>query len=382
MNVAPFISELLFEHECVVIPGFGGFIVNDRSATINRITHQFSPPFRKIMFNIHLSANDGLLMNYIANAKSIPYADAKQIVNDFAKHCLEELKEGNKISFEKIGKLYKNSDGHIVFEQNEKLNYNSEAFGLDSFYSPPIERQSDKERLQGIVEPLITGKLKPKDRKPIIQKEETVKTRRYVGVVILVLFILLMSIGGGFTVKDHATAYWQNYAMLIPVFTIDNVQIDEGVDNSAIRKEIPINSEVQIEEHTLSKEESESFTHIVAELGIYKEIVNPINENASETKSVKVEVSELPKEDRQIPEIKPQSKPYLIIAGSFSMEANAVKLVKKLHQLGLDAVIADTTKSGMFRVAHSSFATMNEAKEKLYALRNEQYPDAWILKKK
>ncbi len=72
----------------------------------------------------------------------------------------------------------------------------------------------------------------------------------------------------------------------------------------------------------------------------------------------------------------------MIITGSFSEESNALKLVNQLKQEGIGAVIADTTKNGMYRVAYAAFATVEEAKEKLYALRNEQYPDAWILKKK
>ena len=59
-----------------------------------------------------------------------------------------------------------------------------------------------------------------------------------------------------------------------------------------------------------------------------------------------------------------------------------MKLVDQLKQSGIDAAIADTTKNGMYRVAYAAYANIEEAKEKLYALRNEQYPDAWILKKK
>jgi len=56
--------------------------------------------------------------------------------------------------------------------------------------------------------------------------------------------------------------------------------------------------------------------------------------------------------------------------------------VDRLRQQGLDAMIADTSSNKMYRVALASFATLDEAKEKLYALRNEHYPDAWILRKK
>jgi nucleoid DNA-binding protein len=377
VNVAPYISELLYEHECVIIPGFGGFIVNDRPATINRINHQFSPPFRKIMFNIHLSANDGLLMNHLAQVESISYLEAKQIVLDFSKYCQEEIEAGNRISFKEIGILYKNSEDHITFEQNEQVNYNLEAFGLGSFYSPSIERESDEARIKGIVEPLISGKLKPKDRKPVVQRETFIKRRRRAGAVVLILFIVLLSIGGGFTIKEHATSYWQNYAMLIPLFSSEQTPTEPVVDNKTTRKEIPLISEnliVADEVTPLISDDATSTEETAKE--------SKITEKDSEIKVEVTEISESPKEDRQIPTIKAQKGSYLIITGSFSEESNALKLVNQLKQSGIGAAIADTTKNGMFRVAYAAFATIEEAKEKLYALRNEQFPDAWILKKK
>lgn len=378
MNIASYISELLYEHECVVIPGFGGFIVNDRPATINRITHQFSPPFRKVMFNIHLSANDGLLMNQIANTERISYVEAKQIVLDFSKYCHEEVKAGNKIYFNNIGTLYKNSQGHITFEQNEQVNYNSDTFGLGSFYSPPVERETDEERIKSIVEPLISGKLKPRDRKPFIQNESGGKRRRRAGVVVLVLFILLLSIGGGFTFKEHATTYWQNYAMLIPVFNTENTPIASRADSKTIHKKIPILIDKETADADLSIESTESVDPIEEEMISGHEII----ENVAETKPETIDPSEIPKEDHQVASIKPQSGSYMIITGSFTEESNAMKLVDQFKQSGVGAVIADTTENGMYRVAYAVFTTLDEAKEKLYALRNQQYPDAWILKKK
>jgi nucleoid DNA-binding protein len=377
VNVAPYISELLYEHECVIIPGFGGFIVNDRPASINRITHQFSPPFRKIMFNIHLSANDGLLMNHVAHLESISYLEAKQIVLDFSKYCQEEIEAGNRINLKDIGALYKNSEGHICFEQNEQVNYNLEAFGLGSFYSPPIERESDEERIKGIVEPLISGKLKPKDRKPFVQKETVVKGRRRAGAIVLVLFILLLSIGGGFTIKEHATSYWQNYAMLIPVFSSERTPAESVVVNKSIRKAIPPITE---NEKVTSVFSPEIADNLVPALEGTTE--NNITEKASAVKAEVKEIAELPKEDHQIPTINAQTGSYLIITGSFSEESNALKLVNHLKQSGIDAAIVDTTKNGMYRVAYAAYVNIEEAKEKLYALRNEQYPDAWMLKKK
>ncbi len=243
------------------------------------------------MFNIHLSANDGLLMNQIANSESISYVEAKQIILDFSKQCQEEIKAGNRISFKDIGTLYKNSEGHITFEQNEQANYNLEAFGLGSFYSPPIERESDEERIKGIVEPLISGKLKPKDRKPVVHKETAGKSRNRAGIVVLVLFILLLSIGGGFTIKEHVTSYWQNYAMLIPVFSSE-LPSESAVVSKTIRKEIPLVEELESAMKDVSTEVSESIIP-VEEVNTGSEITERDSESALEI----IETPEFPKED-------------------------------------------------------------------------------------
>lgn len=387
MNIAQYISELLFEHECVVIPGFGGFIANDRSATVSRITHQFSPPFRKIMFNIHLSANDGLLINHIANVEAVPYVEAKQIVDEFTKHCREEIKRGNKIIFNKIGVLFKNTEGHIVFEQYEKVNYNSDAFGLGSFYSPAIERVSDEERLKGIIEPLLTGKTKPKDRKQTASKKVGKRKRIRAGVVVLVLFLLLLSIGGGFTFKENVTDYWHNYSALIPIFNSEKESFKVDNEKSTLKDKVLVNTELDSPDKVEYKEEklnkNEDLPEANTENSVAKEVSTPETGNVSAPVILEESTvaSEIPDENRQIPDIKPSIHPYLIITGSFSKEENAKKLVKMLRQDGVNAMVADTSKNGMFRVAYTSFETIKEAKEKLYALRKEHYPDAWILKK-
>lgn len=77
MKIAHYIADLLFEHECVVIPGLGGFITKDHPASIHPLKHQFKPPSREIVFNPHLRTNDGLLLSLIAQSENLSYQDAK-----------------------------------------------------------------------------------------------------------------------------------------------------------------------------------------------------------------------------------------------------------------------------------------------------------------
>ena len=69
------------------------------------------------------------------------------------------------------------------------------------------------------------------------------------------------------------------------------------------------------------------------------------------------------------------------ISVSFESESNANKLVADLRKKGYNALIADTNKYGMYRVAYDGMPSLNLAKEKLSAIRNEDNAEAWVLKK-
>ena len=49
--VSYYISELLFLHDCVVLPEFGGFVGNNQSAKLNTITGELLPPSKQLLFN-------------------------------------------------------------------------------------------------------------------------------------------------------------------------------------------------------------------------------------------------------------------------------------------------------------------------------------------
>ncbi len=66
MDVTAFIRELLFGHDCVIVPGFGGFIGNYTPARIDKRTGTFYPPVKQISFNRNLNHNDGLLVGKIS----------------------------------------------------------------------------------------------------------------------------------------------------------------------------------------------------------------------------------------------------------------------------------------------------------------------------
>ena len=77
-SVENYISELLFLHDCVIMPEFGGFVGNQKSAQLNKSTGALIPPSKQILFNPNLKTNDGLLIAHIANQEGITQNMAKQ----------------------------------------------------------------------------------------------------------------------------------------------------------------------------------------------------------------------------------------------------------------------------------------------------------------
>jgi len=61
------IFELLFQHDCVILSDFGGFVANYVSAKVDNSTQRIFPPAKTVIFNKYLSNNDGLLAHNNCN---------------------------------------------------------------------------------------------------------------------------------------------------------------------------------------------------------------------------------------------------------------------------------------------------------------------------
>ena len=70
-SIEKYISDLLYDNDCVIIMNFGGFVCNQTSAKLDEATGILSPPNKTILFNSQLKENDGLLINHISKTLRI-----------------------------------------------------------------------------------------------------------------------------------------------------------------------------------------------------------------------------------------------------------------------------------------------------------------------
>ena len=123
--------ELLQKHECVVVPAFGGFIAKQKSAFVDFESGLIHPPFREIGFNIQLRSNDGLLVNQFAAEYQLDYTASLDTVAQQVTTWNEVLRQGKQLSIPKIGNFKKDLEGNIQFEQDRSFNLLMSAYGLE-----------------------------------------------------------------------------------------------------------------------------------------------------------------------------------------------------------------------------------------------------------
>jgi hypothetical protein len=123
--------ELLHKHECVVVPAFGGFIAKQKSAYVDFELGLIHPPFREIGFNIQLHSNDGLLVNQFAAEYQLDYTASLDAVGQQVTIWNEMLRQGKQVSIPKIGNFKKDLEGNIQFEQDRSFNLLMSAYGLE-----------------------------------------------------------------------------------------------------------------------------------------------------------------------------------------------------------------------------------------------------------
>ena len=188
MKLEKYIGILLFEHDCVIVPGFGGFVCSHAPAYINKAKNQFHPPFKKISFNKNLKNNDGLLANQISQAENISYNEANRFISESLSALTNELNLSRRFELRNIGTFYHGEENTILFEQDETVNYLPEAFGMKIFSSPAVKRATLERKIEKKLEDKVI--VPSKDNKEIILVAKRSSPVKYIAAAASVLVII------------------------------------------------------------------------------------------------------------------------------------------------------------------------------------------------
>ena len=390
MELSEYIEQLLQKHNCVIVPDFGGFIANYKSAVIDEANKRLIPPSKSILFNPNLINNDGLLGNRIAEQEAISYPEASDFITDMVSGWEKELDKGRRIEIGEIGFLFKQNN-QIIFEQNREVNLLLGAYGLSgisfvNFAEKPVEKVVHNELK--IEKSLIVSEQVEKSETVIIEletvqpveveidhaeaeDEKIIPIARKKGVGLKYLAVAA-------AVPLLFYAYW------IPMETdfIDTgkVQIADFNPINKSPERIYETRESSFKENkiTVTKTWEELTENLSDNVSVYnyqfdEELYIPIKLDKTDTV--------LPLEEAALsaPESESIKKPYHVIAGCFSIKSNADNLVADLTNQGYQASVLDL-KGGLYRVTAGDYENRSDAKKNLKGFKNSGF-SGWILKK-
>jgi hypothetical protein len=143
-----FLEHLVYEHECVIIPQFGGFVVNAQDFQFNAKEGKIYPKRKCVAFNEKLKTDDRFLTTEWAKKQSISQKEASIEITAISKELKSQISTQGYLTIGELGAFTLNSENRLSFSPNPDFNADLSVFGLF---------------------PVGLGHALPKEKKPVLE---------------------------------------------------------------------------------------------------------------------------------------------------------------------------------------------------------------------
>jgi nucleoid DNA-binding protein len=175
-TIISLIEESLLSYDCVVIPQFGGFVLNTKDFMFDQSTSTIYPKRKWVAFNERLRADDGILAMALAQKSGMKQKDAFKEIHAFALSLNQRIQAGEEVILGKVGTFTLRNESKINFEPNPETNFDLTQFGL-----LPVQIKTKTVKPTLIPNPVAISMV---DAEPVIpevkEKRLTVKFYTYV----------------------------------------------------------------------------------------------------------------------------------------------------------------------------------------------------------
>ena len=319
MDLAPYIRELLLNHECFILPDFGGFETSYSPAQYDNDNKQMLPPSKKILFKSEYKVGGEVLEKHLVKKLSIDSNDSKLLIKDYIQNLKSKLRNQEQVLIDGVGIFYPDYTGKPNFEAFKNENYLVDSFGLDalSFSQPQNKNSNENQKIQ-IKE---------------IAARNTTLTFVIIGVI---LISILMAV------------------TIILSARFDIYLFNIGDKSASGSEKIIIGGRTNPKNNTVAIEDQiESHT------------------------SIKNALSIGPQDSKKQPEAK--TTEYLLVVGSYKNIKNANELMSRLSAEGYNANIVKSDNN--YRVCVGQFNDKVQATKELNRIRRQINHSVWILTK-
>jgi hypothetical protein len=370
------IENLMPEHDCVVVPGLGGFVQNETEAKIIHVKETFYPGRKEISFNARLSFNDGILVQSYQESYNLSFEDATERLKKDVALLKEKLEEGKFIRLGRIGSMHKTVDGNIMFHPDNRNLFYPESYGLSPFVYNNLEHRMHKPE-KTLTETPERKTVKKVKHEPYINIRLPKRAlQNFLTGAVASLFILLLSkpVGGLEGVENQKAFLLQEYFEELPTTT-----------TAKPVKQIMPNAVNAAEEIQTSTIKSEAATVAIPEQKVETSTIQanatPIKKQLKAVQQAPAKVIEAPVTKQEVVTAKPVSlRTYYIIISSCperSIAENWLKTNKK----GIYSNSGIIERDGRSRIYIRQFSQRDEADQWLETFKSNHpdHNDAWLL---
>ncbi len=346
INLDKYIRELLLQHDCVILPGLGGFVANYKPAEFDGSQKTVLPPSRQILFNPNLVHNDGLLFAHVSKETDYGYKEVQAMAEVYFKTIKYEVGKGLKFSIEDLGYFFINKARKIEFAQESTDNLLLASYGLSYLNYKEFDRVPGRSaKIYQAVD----------DTNPLV-RQRRIRRWIYTGAAACLLAgMILVPVKMGY----------------LNLSSFDLSPVD------SFRKEQPVQELLVSPPDTDTQLAELEAGSIEPEAGSTKSEAGSVE---PETKPAAIEATTVGSED-DIPAKTyfTSETSYHIIVGSFKGIDNARHLKQKMVDEGYEAEIL-TGENSFYRVSAKHYPLKEDAVTALASIRDQQaYKSAWIL---
>ena len=370
-NLAKHIELLLRDNDCVILPGFGGFIAHAVPAYYVSEEHLYYPPSRSISFNTSITMNDGLLAQSYMRSYNVDYAQAVYLIDVAIEKLRDTLDEEGSVTIPRIGTIKQDIHQTVQFVAEPAGISSPLHFGLGTFAISTLAQ------LQ-----VLPGTEVPKKEAIITQTARTIDLhiqkralRQIVSTAAIFLLLLMAALPvGDLKPTDIASLQLTNIVsdpMACVPTDFEVVAIEEAQDEqeaievieSGTDTENTIVPTIEVAEESIIEE-----TDTVVASGI---IVEAPTETITNTPVATTEP--------EILQPTANTKTYHIIVASLPSKRGADEVIDGYVAKGYQQASL-VERDNRVRISLMQFADKDEANNYLKTLReNDAFNNAWIL---
>ena len=358
------IERLLLRHDCVIIPDFGGFVLQSASAVYMKEEHSFTPVRKEIVFNPTLTHNDGLLTESYMQNYSLGFDKAQQLVRKDVAGMKNVLAGKSELQLGSIGVIAMENE-RLVFmpAKSSDVLFSTRSYGLPVFHYLPLSARNIVTAVAAMVktgsESDLSSKKTEKRNKNIIYNIPVTRTflRAMTATAAAIFLFLLISTPVSDVNRDLYSASFVPQEIM-PKKTVDEIVSDafSATDDANVGAE-PVNAEAK----TVNVEPIPDAAEKPAELSPTKP--------SSATSSAKGASANS------------GAAKYYVIIGSFKSKAQAQVYIKQLKGTDLANTVDILMSDGRARIYAQSFSTESSAQAYMNKIRKDpRHTQAWVYK--